>query len=431
MTTPLLGLVDTAVVGYAGDVSLLAAVALGSSLFNLLFWSFAFLRISTTGLAAQADPNAFAYQFQLLKQALTLAALISGLIFVLLALTYHYLPALLTHSLSWLSDQSLTTTTVVGVQDYLVVRALGAPALLSRYVLIGWFIGQQNTRAPLLLVVTVNLINIIFDLLLVVVWDFGLHGVAIASVMAEYAGLVVGIKLVHRQYQRASGQNNPVAVHISWRALISMNTDIFIRTLILLLVLTFFTYAGAGLGEVVLATNAILFNYVMLLSYGLDSIAHTAEALIAEAARQGRRAFQAVINHTLFWSSIIAGLFTISYALGQSWLPGLLTDQSDILSEAARYWPWVLWFPLIAFWGYWLDGLLIGLNRTRDLRNGMLLSAAGFVLIYAFGSHHAWLAPNDNIWLALWVFTGLRALTLVWLWQRRGWQFTQTPQASG
>jgi MATE family multidrug resistance protein len=424
MTVPLLGLVDTAVVGHLPDSEYLGAVTLGATLFSFLYWGFGFLRMGTTGLVAQAWGSSDGDALRLLlAQGLALAAVI-GLALLLLG------PLLIPLGLGLL-DGSRDVSTLAAT--YAGIRLLSAPAVLVNYVLIGWFIGIGRTRVTLGLMVLNNAANIVLDLLFVPVLGWTVDGVALASVLADGLTAVTGLWLARRHLRDLPGRLDVGALTCAgrYRRLLDVNAALFVRTLALLFALAFFHAQGAQMGDVTLAANAVLMQFIMLTSYGLDGFAHAAESLVGRTLGSGDRAgFARAVRATLFWSLATAVVAATIFAVGGRALIALLTDIETVRQAAARFLPWMVAMPLIAVWSYLLDGIFIGATRTRAMCTTMLAAVFGVYL-------PVWLLTRDlgnhGLWLAFTVFTLARsaALALTYLRDQRrgGWFETKAAAA--
>ena len=404
LTAPLLGLVDTAVVGHLDHPRYLAAVALGSNFFMFLYFSFNFLRMGTTGFTSQAKGRQHDTRVVLLRGMLLAAAL--GLALILLA-------PLLRETGLWLLGGSETVQGLA--RDYINIRILGAPAALANFALIGFAIGSHNTRVPLKMTLLMHSSNAFLDVLLVQVWHWDVRGVATASACAEYIGLAGGLFWL-RHALRAPRQREPVWQLPAILALLSVNRDIFIRSLALLSTFFFFTAQGARLGDAVLAANAVLITFLLILSNLLDGFANAAEALVGEAhGRRDSTGLHHAIVATGRWTLGCAALGLVLFALAGAPLIGLLTDLPIIRDTAIHYLPWVLLLPLTASAGFWLDGIFVGATWGAAMRNTMLVSVVGFFVLWALTQ--GW--DNHGLWLAMNGFMATRGLCMGWvLWQR-------------
>ena len=412
VTTPLLGLVDTWVIGHLGQAWFLGGVSVGATLINLLFWLLGFLRMSTTGLTAQANGAASAEgQLDTLARALGLAI---GLGLALLLLVLPFLPAII-----GLSGGSPEVQVYAG--DYVSVRIWSAPAALCNLVIMGWLLGMQDARSPMLLLILSNLVNMVLDAWFVLGLGWQVRGVAAASLLADYSSLGVGLWLVSRRLRQLSAEVWQGAWSRWWqwpavRRLLGLNRDIFIRSLCLQLCFAFMTLQGARLGDVAVAANAVLLNFLMLISYGLDGFAYAVEAMVGRAiGRRDRQGLREAIVLNLGWALLIALAFALGFALGGRQLIAHITDLPAVIAEANRQLPWLIVMPLLAVWCFLLDGVFIGATRAREMRNSMLVAVfAGFFPVW-------WLCQGWGVaalWAAMAALMTGRGLTLGWLcWQ--------------
>lgn len=423
LTVPLLGMVDTAVLGHLPEPHHLGAAAVGALIFSFLYWGFGFLRMGTTGLVAQANGREDGDELRaLLGRGVLIASVISVILLALQGpiewVAFHWVEA--------------SAQVVDEAHRYYAVRIWSAPAALANYVLLGWFIGMQNARAPLAMLLVTNGINIALDLWFVVGLGWGVSGVASASVIADYAGALFGLALAARQLRfhpgrwRRSALLDPAQV----RRLVSVNGDIFIRTVSLMFAFAFFTLQGARQGEIALAVNAVLMNLQTFMAYALDGFAHAAEALVGRAIGRGDPAeLRRVLRGTALWSLAAALLFGGGYVLGGEAIVGLLTDISSIRTGANAYLPWLMASPIISVWSFWLDGVFIGAVRTREMRDTMLIALLGVYLPVW------WMAQslgNHGLWLALLAFLAARGVGLgVVLLRRRAEGMVAAPVPAG
>jgi multidrug resistance protein, MATE family len=402
VTVPLVALVDTAVAGHLPHTQDLGAVAVGSAIYALPVWSLGFLRMGTTGFAAQAAGAGDGSALRGVQaQALVLAALF-GLVAVGLMLPL--LPWLISlmHSTPTLGARSLV---------YMHLRLIGLPAALLNYALAGWFIGAQDARTTLSLLLVTNVVNIALNLLFVLGFHGGVSGIALASVGGEWSGALYGLWRARLAARHLGGSIDWPSMRslAHWRPLLMVNRDIFIRTLALEGVFFSVSLLGARLGDATVAANAILLNGLMLAAFSLDGFANAVEALCGHAI--GARD-HAALRHALVVAGGWSLLGSIGYALfftaGGRLFIDLQTNLPDVRERAYVYLPWLAALPIVAVWSYLLDGLFIGATRARDMRNGMLLSVLLFLLL-------AWLCRswgNHGLWLAFLGFMAMRGLSL-------------------
>lgn len=415
ISVPLVALVDSTVVGHLPHAHQLGAVAVGATLFTFMMGMMGFLRMGSTGFAAQAAGRA--------DGAALRQVLVQGL---LLALAFAALLGLVALPFSQLALQLIDPSAALhqSTEDFFHTRLLGLPAALASYALVGWFLGTQNARAPLAILLATNLLNIALNLWFVLGLDWGVVGSARASVIAEWSAALLGLALTRPALRAYPGHMAWAALKRwhAWRPLLTVNRDIFVRSLALQLVFLLIAIQGARLGESTVAANALLLNGLMLTSYALDGLAHAVEALCGHAigSRDGHALRRALVVAG-GWS-LLAGIgFGGLFLLGGHLFIDLQTNIDSVRQAAYPYLPYLALLPLIAVWSYLLDGLFIGATRAREMRNAMLLSV---VLALPL----AWMASglgNHGLWLAFLGFMGLRAVTLGWMgWrlqQRRGW----------
>lgn len=420
LTIPLLGLTDTAVAGHLEHAWYLGGVALGSTLINVLFFLLGFLRMSTTGLTAQAygaaSPDG---QLQHLAHGLFSAVCLAALLL------------LLQYPVIWLLLQFSTASMEVSQQAvlYFSTRIWSAPATLSNMVIIGWLLGRQNARYPMLILLLTNLVNIVLDLLFVLGFGWQVQGIAAASVVADYSGLLLGLWLVKRSLPQHAllHKSLPAALwhHLQHRSGISrlfrLNRDIFLRSLCLQMVFAFIAFQGAAYGDNIVAANAILLSFLMVVSYGMDGLAYAAESLTGQAKGAGNtillRDYLKILS---CWSLLTGLLFSLTYLLMGPSLLQLLTSLPEVRQEAAVYLPWLILLPLIACWAYLLDGVFIGATEGRILRNTMFLALISFIC--SFGLMYQY--QNHALWAAVCCFMAARAGSLGWILLRRWPQFS-------
>lgn len=399
----MLGAVDTAVAGHLPDPVYLGAVAAGGLFFNFVFWGFSFLRMGTTGLAAQAfgARDRAALRATLLR-AMVLAIAIGTALLVLRT-------PLIGAALRLIGGSDALQQ---HASAYSHARIWAAPLALSNYVILGFLLGCQSVRLALCVQLFINVVNAAAVLLYVYGFEWGIAGIGAATATADTCGFALGAALLWRQRPRELPPprwTTLVDTH-ALKRLVTLNRDIFIRTLCLLACFGWFAHAGATLGDLFLAANALLLNFQTFMAYALDGFAHAAEALVGAAigARQ-REAFRQAVRVTMFWGVLGAIGFSLIYAAAGEWMIRCLTDQRAVHDAAVRCLPWAAALPIISVWGFLLDGVFIGAMRTRELMWAMTISFAAFVLSAAT------LSPafgNDGLWAALWLFMGTRGVTL-------------------
>lgn len=410
ISVPLLGMVDTGVVGHLESPVYLGAVAVGAMVFSFLYTGTNFLRMGTTGITAQSfgaeDNDGLRIALgQAIIVALAMAAIMISLQRPIESLAMGLVGA----------EPGVEASAI----EYFRIRIWSAPGTLANMVLIGWFIGLSNARVPLLIFLTVNLTNIVLDLVFVIGLGMKVDGVALASVIAEYTGLAVGLGFAARDLKRRTGRW-PVARLTrlgEYAAFFAVNANLFVRTLALVFAFAFVTAQGARMGEVVLAANAILMNLQNLLAYGLDGIAHAVEALVGRAVGQkNRAAFERAVGLCLKWSLYFAVGYAVAYAIGGPLLIALLTDIDEVRDATRIYLPWMIVSPLISVWSFLFDGVFVGATRAREMRNIMLVCTfvvflPAWYLLVPFGNH--------GLWLAFMIFMAARGIGMYAVYRQR------------
>jgi MATE family multidrug resistance protein len=404
VSVPLVGAVDTAVVGHLPDPRYIGAVALGALIFSFLYWGFGFLRMGTTGFIAQAYGAGDWDGLSDTMLRVMLLALGLGLLTVVIGWP-------LIDFAFYLLEGSAAVEELA--MDYARIRIWSAPAVLCVYVFTGVFFGMHNMPAAFVLQLVLNISNMLLDFCFVLGFGWGVEGVAIASLIAEYLAMVVGFYLLRKQIKIAL-QRFDLARLLESSALLKLfqaNTNIFIRTLCLLFVFSYFTAMGARSGEVILAANAILLHLQSIMAHGLDGFATAAEALTGSAYGSGKlRQFRRAVRLTSLWGVVFALLVGLVYFVLGETIIGLFTDIEAVAETAAGYLPWIVALPIISIWCFQLDGIFIGTSHTREMRNSMIVSMLAYLAILqwsipAFGNH--------GLFLGLAFFMLIRTMTLL------------------
>ena len=406
ISVPLLGMVDTAVMGHLGDAWYMGAVAAGSMIFSVLFMGLNFLRMGTTGITAQAHgaDNSDAMRAGL-GQPFVMALLLAGL---LILLQKPIILAALT-----LIEPSTAVGELTG--EYFRLRIWSAPATLCNFVIVGWLLGMQKARGPLVMTLTINLSNIVLDLWLVIGLGMKVEGVAIASVIAEILGLAVGLTFVAQELGRHEGHWNwtDILEPERYRRLFSINSNLLLRTLALMFTFAFITAQGARMGDVILAANALLINFQYFLAYALDGIALAAEALTGKAIGSKNNAgFKEAVWRTLRWSLVCAAGFTGIYYIAGTAIIDLQTNIPSVRETARVYLPWLIASPLISVWSFFYDGVFVGTTRSREMR---IVMTASVLLVFLPVWYIFRDTGNQALWLAFMSFMVARGAAMhIW-----------------
>uniref|UniRef100_UPI0040287EA2 MATE family efflux transporter n=1 Tax=Alloprevotella sp. TaxID=1872471 RepID=UPI0040287EA2 len=406
ITVPLLALVDTTIVGHLGSASYIAAIALGGMIFNMIYWLFNFLRMGTGGLTAQAyGANQHQATSYILLRSLTIAG---GIALTLLLLqrpifqvTFHFVTA------------TAEVRSLASIYFYILIW--GAPAMLALYSFTGWFLGMQNARIPMCIAITQNVVNIAVSTLLVFGCHLKIEGVALGTLISQYTALLLAIIFCLTKFD--------VKQHFELKAILDINTlkrffqinrDIFLRTLCLIAVTTYFTSAGSTQGEVTLAANTLLMQFFIIFSYFMDGFAYAGEALGGRYfGAHDRLNFQRMTRCLFAWGGALSVLFFFIYFLSGTSLLHLLTNDSQVINRAQQYLPIIYFIPLISFAAFLFDGLYIGTTATRYMLISMFCaSAAFFVLI------NVCTLSNTLLWLAFLVYLGGRGLMQAFLFKK-------------
>ncbi|EKO3510515.1 MATE family efflux transporter DinF [Vibrio fluvialis] len=403
ITIPLLGLVDAAVIGHLEHAWYLGGVALGSTVISVTFWLLGFLRMSTTGLTAQA----FGADNSAGLARVWLQGMLMALGFAAVFLLLHRFVADGVFGFS-----SASAEVKLYAQQYFVIRAWSAPASLVNFVLLGWLLGTQNSRAPMWMVIITNVVNIVLDLLFVLGLGWKVQGVALASVIADYSGMGFGLWCVWRYWLQHQLPSPLALLRESTQGLsrfVRLNRDIFLRSLCLQAAFSFMTFQGAAFGDQTVAANAVLMSFLMMISYGMDGFAYAMEAMVGKAiGAKSETQLKAAMIGSAFWSVIICLLLTLAFGWYGSALIRLITDISAVQQTAQVYLPWLVAMPLTSMWCFLLDGIFIGATKGREMRNSMFVAACTFFVVFygfAFWGNHA-------LWLAMLSFMAMRGLSL-------------------
>ncbi|MDP3338694.1 MATE family efflux transporter [Frigidibacter sp.] len=408
MTVPILGAVDTGVVGQLGQAAPIGAVGLGAIVLVSIYWIFSFLRMGTSGLVAQAKGAGDSAEVAANLVRALLVAAAAGLVIVvmqvpLFAGAFALAPA---------SDE------VEGLaRDYMQIRIWGAPATIALYAVTGWLIALERTRGVLLLQLWMNALNIGLDLWFVLGLGWGVEGVAVATLIAEWTGLALGLWLCRDALAGGYWRDRARVFDAArLRRMLAVNRDIMLRSVMLQASFTSFVFLGARMGDVTLAANQVLLQFLELTAFALDGFAFAAEALVGQAvgARSRGRVRRAAII-TSQWGVGGAALLALCYWLAGPVIVDLMATSPEVRAEARAFLPWIAAAPLIGVASWMLDGIFIGATRTREMRNAMLVSAviyvvAVVVLLPVFGNH--------GLWAALMVLNAVRGLTMAALYPR-------------
>lgn len=410
LTVPLLSMVDLYLMGHQNSSVFMGAVALGGVIFNFVYWGFAFLRMSMSGVAAQSYGRGSRQEMALVLERGLLVAFVGALLLLLFQ-------GQVGDFSFWLLEGSDEVKSIA--REYYQIRIWAAPAAISLMVFYGWFLGMQNAFYPMLISVSVNLVNVFCSFLFVRVWGMQADGVALGSVIGQYVGLMMAIGLFFKKYgwawkfftTRLSLLQNGFAKFMN------VGGDIFVRTLSVIAVFTFFTSRSAGMGDVTLAANSALLQFALLFSYFLDGFAFAAEAMVGRwFGANDKRTLKKTIGYLFRWGGGMGLLFTVVYAIAGNQLLHFFTDQQEVIDRGGDFLLWVIFLPLVSFSSYIWDGVYIGATASVPMRNSMVIAAGGFFFIPFFVFSP--ILGNHALWLGMLLFMMARGVILTILYPR-------------
>ena len=414
ITVPLLGMIDVAIVGHMGSPVYMGAVAVGSMIFNLVYWLFGFLRMGSSGLTAQAlGRKDLTEVTRILVRSVSVALGIALLLIILQA------------PLKWLMFWLIGPTADVApfASAYFNIVIWGAPASLTLFSLMGWYIGMQNTRIPMVISIMQNIVNILASLTLVYGFGMKIEGVALGTVIAQYAGLLMATGLLAKYYSRIFRFFRKDRIFQKMGTFFAVNRDIFLRTLCLVAVNLFFTSAGARQGAVILSVKTVLIQLYLFFSYFMDGFAYAGEALGGKAygAHNGI-AFRETLRRLWMWMLIVTSAYTLLYIGGGQWIVSLLTDEAQVLEASHNYLWWAWLIPAAGCVAFIWDGIFIGITATRGMLVSSFLSALAFFAVYLLAESAL---GNQGLWLAQIVYLAMRGIIQT-IWFRLRFRFLQT-----
>lgn len=410
LTVPLLSMVDLYLMGHLNSTLFMGAVALGGVIFNFVYWGFAFLRMSMSGVAAQSFGRGNRQEMALILERGLLVAFAGAFLLLVFQVPVGDFSF-------WLLEGSADVKAIA--RDYYYVRIWAAPAAISLMVFYGWFLGMQNAFYPMLISVTVNVVNVLCSFLFVRVFEMKAEGVALGSVIGQYVGLIMAIALFFSKYRWAWHffSIRMDLLRQGFSKFMNVGGDIFVRTLSVIAVFTFFTSRSAGMGDVTLAANSALLQFVLLFSYFLDGFAFAAEALVGRwFGANDKGTLKKTIGYLFRWGAGMGLLFTLVYAIAGDQLLHFFTDQNEVIDRGSDFLIWIVFLPLVSFSSYIWDGVYIGATASVPMRNSMVIAAAGFFFLpfYLFFP----LIENHALWLGMLLFMLARGVILSILYPR-------------
>lgn len=409
LTVPMLGAVDTAVMGHLPDPAYVGGVAVGAMIFSFLYWGFGFLRMGTTGFVAQANGRKDGDEIRAILARALIVGLAAAVVLMILQLP------LRTAAIGIL-EAAPDVEAFAGA--YFDTRIWGAPATLANYAVLGWLLGMQYARIALAIQIVINGLNAALDIWFVVDLGMGVEGVALATAIAQYTGAILGLAVIAYRLRSTDGiwSRARILNLTELGALFRVSRDIFLRTLAMIFAWSLLTWMGARLGTTVLAANALLMNFQSFLAHGLDGFAHATSALVGEAVgARNRRALRDTVIASTCMAAGVAIAYALVYGLFGANLLAILTNIPELRAFAGDYLFWMALSPILSVWAYQLDGIFIGATRATEMRNAMLVSVA--IYTAAMFTLPQWLG-NHGLWASVMLFMVVRALTLLVLYPR-------------
>ncbi len=412
LSVPLLSSVDTALMGRQEGAEYIGAVAIGALIFNFVYWSFAFLRMGTTGLAAQAYGQSDAPKIiHILGRALALALVSGGVIIALQVPLGEWSFSLLGAS------QEVETLAA----EYFYTRIWAAPATLCLYAFMGWFFGMQNAIYPLILTVLINVVNIICNVYFVNYLGMTVDGVALGTVIAQYVGFVTAIGLFYYKYAYLLPHLKRKALLelAAFKSFMTLNADIFIRTFCLVFAFAYFDNQSAIMGDMTLAVNGVLLQFTFWVSYGVDGFGFAAESLVGKYyGAKNKPLLTKAIRYSFYWGMGLAVVYSLGFLVFGEPLLYIFTDQMDIIQAATPFLIWIVVFPLAGTPAYIWDGVYIGITASKAMRNTMFLALAVFLL---FINLQLWQTSwgNHGLWASLIVLMASRGVIQWWWYDKK------------
>lgn len=408
ITVPLLGMVDTAIVGHitagASGEDYIGAIAIGSMIFNIIYWNFGFLRMGTSGFTAQAyGADDKKEQMSILLRACFIA-LIAALALIVLQKPIGQLTEAFVENKNHALDLAL---------EYFFIRIWAAPATLGMYALKGWFIGMQDSKTPMWISILINVLNIVFSYMFAIGLSMNIEGVALGTVIAQWGGLVVSVLIWFVKYGR-------LRIFADWKESLQrskmilffkVNADIYLRTICLIAVTTYFTVASSSMPYPLLAVNTLLMQLFTLFSYFMDGFAYASESLCGRFKGANDRVNLAkCVKYILLWGAALSVLFTAVYFFFGSDILSILTNKTDVLAVCEEYKYWTLLIPLCGSVAFLYDGILIGMIETKLMRNAIFVATALFFALF-FGFKNS--LGNDALWIAFLTYLLARSVLMM------------------
>lgn len=383
ITIPLVGLVDTAIVGHLGDAAVIGGIAIGTMLFDLLYWNFGFLRVGTSGLTAQAYGRGSKEECRrILAQSMSLVGMATLFVW---AIQWFFVTAVL--AIVPCSEEAASVA-----REYFFIRIWAAPATLSLFTMKGWFIGMQDTKSPMVVDILVNVVNMAASYGLAVYTPLGIAGVAWGTLYAQYSGLILAALIMVFKYgivriglrEMREAMKGPGV-----KRMLSLNRDLFIRSLCFMVVYVGFTSLASRYGDTELAVSSILMKFFMFFSFFVDGFAYAGEALVGKEFGRNQESgvksqdLKDVVRALFRWSIGVGVVFTLLYAVWGHAFIAMMTSDGEVLEASKQYLGWLNWMPIVSALAFMWDGVYVGATAGKQIRNAMIWAAVAFVVVYA------------------------------------------------
>ena len=409
ITVPLLGMIDITIAGHLGSAIYIGAIALGSNIFNMVYWNFGFLRMSSSGFTAQAyGARDFGEAMNVLLRSL-IVALTFGLLIVVLQIPIEKV------ALNFIKSGAETKE---NVQLYFRIAVWSAPAVLGMYAFNGWFIGMQNAKTPMIIAILNNVLNIILSVIFVFGFDMKIKGIALGTMLSQLITFAVTLAIWFKLYGRLKKYINLNSIFNTdaLKLFFKVNSDVFIRTFMLTLVTTFFTFASSGMGNIILAANALLMQFFMIFSYFMDGFAYAGEALTGRyIGAKNELLLRYMIRRLFFWGFFVSALSAVLYVYFPRQILQILTNDQEVIIAATSFIFWTVLIPITGFAAFLWDGIFIGATASKEMRNGMILSAISFFVCYYTTKSFL---GNNALWLSFIIYLLVRSVIQT-LWAKK------------
>lgn len=402
ITVPLLGMIDIAIAGHLGSAVYIGAIALGATIFNMIYWNFGFIRMSTSGFVSQAyGARNFGEAMNILIRSLGVGIGIGLLIVVL-----QYPIGKLALSLIKSGAESISY-----VETYFKIAVWAAPAVLGTYALSGFFIGMQNAHTPMIIAIINNILNIILSFSFVYGFNMKIEGIALGTMLSQIITFIISVVMWQKLYGRLSKYTvkSSIFERNAIRKFFKVNGDVFVRTFLLTLVTTFFTFVSSQMGDMILAANALLMQFFMLYSYFMDGFAYAGEALTGRfTGAQNPLLLRNMLKRLFFWGFVISAFSAIIYIFFPSQILNILTNDKEVIGVTKSFITWTVLIPITGFAAFLWDGVFIGATASKEMRNAMVFSSFTFFTCYYIATPYM---GNNGLWLSFILYLIVRGVT--------------------